>query len=81
MRMRISSDMDFYIDLDIQESKGNQESMSYDAVYAMLLKKIKTAFPEGSVTVHSFEICKARDASSFSEHDYGSDILMQEVRQ
>ncbi len=59
MRTRISIDMDFYVDLDTRESTGEQGSRSDDAVYAMLLKKLKDAFPEGNVTVHSFEIREA----------------------
>ncbi len=60
MRMRISSDMDFYVDLDVQGSTNARDITSYDAIYAMLRRKIKTAFPEGNVTVRSFEIREAR---------------------
>ncbi len=66
MRLRISPDMDFYLDMELQGV--NERTRDYDiqqhekVVYEEFINRIKKAFPEGDFRVYTFEFNVAREA-------------------
>lgn len=68
MRLRISPDMDFYVDMELQgatEKTRDYDIQQYEkAVYEEFVKKIKMAFPEGDFRIYSFEFNVARESRS-----------------
>jgi SpoVK/Ycf46/Vps4 family AAA+-type ATPase len=66
MKLRISPDMDFYLDMDLQGV--NERTRDYDiqqyekVVYDEFMNRIKKAFPEGDFRVYTFEFNVAREA-------------------
>ena len=66
MRLRISPDMDFYLDMELQgatERTRDYDIQQYEkVVYEEFLKRLKMAFPEGDFRVYSFEFNVARES-------------------
>ncbi len=66
MRLRISPDMDFYLDMELQGV--NERTRDYDiqqyekAVYDEFISRIRKAFPEGDFRVYTFEFNVARES-------------------
>lgn len=67
MRLRISPDMDFYLDMDLQgatERTRDSDIQQYEkAVFDEFVSRIKKAFPEGDFRVYTFEFNVAREAA------------------
>ena len=67
MRLRISPDMDFYLDMELQgvsEHTREQDIQQFDkVVYEEFLNRIKKAFPEGDFRVYTFEYKVARESN------------------
>ncbi len=65
MRLRISPDMDFYLDMDLQgvtERTKNYDIQNYEKiVYEEFVRKIKMAFPDEDFRIYSFEFNIARE--------------------
>ncbi len=66
MRLRISPDMDFYLDMEL---KGvNERTRDYDiqqyekAVYDEFVERIKKAFPEEDFRIYTFDFNIARES-------------------
>jgi hypothetical protein len=63
--LRISPDMDFYLDVELQGV--NEKTREYDVqqhdkvVYDAFVERLKKAFPEGDFHVHNFEFGIARE--------------------
>jgi hypothetical protein len=68
MRLRISPDMDFYLDMELQgatERTRDYDIQQYEKiVYDEFVKRIKMAFPEGDFRIYSFEFNVARESTS-----------------
>jgi hypothetical protein len=68
MRLRISPDMDFYLDMDLQgatERTRDYDIQQYEKiVYDEFVKKIKMAFPEGDFRIYNFDFNVARESRS-----------------
>jgi len=66
MRMRISPDMDFYLDMELQgatEMTRDYDIQQYEKiVFDEFVKRIKMAFPEGDFRVYNFEFNVARES-------------------
>jgi hypothetical protein len=68
MRLRISPDMDFYLDMELQ--RATERTRDYDIqqyekiVYDEFVKRIKMAFPEGDFRIYSFDFNVARESKS-----------------
>jgi len=66
MRLRISPDMDFYLDMDLQEvtvKTRDLDIQEYEkVVFDEFISRIKKAFPEGDFRVHTFEFNVARES-------------------
>ena len=66
MKLRISPDMDFYLDMDLQgvnERTRDDDIQQYEkVVYDEFLNRIKKAFPEGDFRIYTFEFNVAREA-------------------
>lgn len=66
MRMRISPDMDFYLDMELQgatERTRDYDIQHYEkVVYDEFVKRIKMAFPEEDFRIYSFEFNVARES-------------------
>ncbi len=66
MRLRISPDMDFYLDMELQGV--NERTRDYDiqqyekAVYDEFLERIKKAFPEEDFRIYTFDFNIARES-------------------
>jgi hypothetical protein len=66
MRLRISPEMDFYVDMELQGV--NEMTREYDiqqyekVVYDEFVKRIKNAFPEGDFRVLTFDFTVARES-------------------
>lgn len=67
MRMRISPDMDFYLDMELQgstERTKDSDIQHYEKiVYEEFVRRIKLAFPEGDFRIYNFEFKAARESS------------------
>ncbi len=67
MRLRISPDMDFYLDVELQGV--NEHTREYDIqqyekiVYDDFVNRIKKAFPEGDFRVYTFDFTTARETT------------------
>jgi len=66
MRLRISPDMAFYVDMELQ---GVNERTRYDdiqqyekVVYEEFINRLKKAFPEEDFRVHTFAFNVARES-------------------
>ncbi len=65
MKLRISPDMDFYLDMELQGV--NEQTREYDiqqyekVVYDEFVNRIKKAFPEGDFRVYTFDFTIARE--------------------
>jgi hypothetical protein len=68
MRMRISPDMDFYIDMELQgvtERTRDYDVQQYEKiVYDEFIARLKKAFPEGDFRVYTFEFNIARETQA-----------------
>ncbi len=66
MRLRISPDMDFYLDMELQgvtEKTRDYDIQQYEKiVYEEFTKRVKAAFPEGDFRIYSFEFNVARES-------------------
>jgi hypothetical protein len=66
MRLRISPDMDFYLDMELQgvtERTRDDDIQQYEkVVYDEFIRRIKTAFPEGDFRVYTFDFNVARES-------------------
>jgi hypothetical protein len=66
MRLRISPDMDFYLDMDLQgttERTKDYDIQHYEKiVYEEFVKRIKMAFTEEDFTIYSFKFNVARES-------------------
>ncbi len=67
MRLRISPDMDFYLDMDLQgvtERTRDYDIQQYEkVVFDEFINRIKKAFPEGDFRVYAFEFNIARESN------------------
>jgi thymidylate kinase len=67
MKLRISPDMDFYLDMDLQgvtERTRDYDVQQYEkVVYEEFLNRIKKAFPEGDFRIYTFEFNLARETA------------------
>jgi len=65
MWLRISPDMDFYLDIDLQGA--TDRTRDYDVqeyekvVYDAFVERLKKAFPEGDFKIYNFEFGTARE--------------------
>lgn len=65
MWLRISPEMDFYLDMDLQGV--NEKTREYDvqqyeqAVYKEFVERLKKAFPEGDFRTYNFQFGIARE--------------------
>ncbi|HUI67734.1 MAG TPA: hypothetical protein VL087_05960 [Nitrospirota bacterium] len=65
MWLRISPDMDFYLDMELQGV--NDRTRDYDVqeyekvVYNAFVERLKKAFPEGDFKIYNFEFGVARE--------------------
>ena len=66
MRLRISPDMDFYLDMDLQgvtERTRDYDVQQYEkVVFDEFIKRLKTAFPEVDFRVYPFEFNISRES-------------------
>jgi hypothetical protein len=66
MRLRISPDMDFYLDMELQgvsERTRDYDVQQYEKiVYDEFINRIKMAFPEKDFRIYSFEFNVARES-------------------
>jgi hypothetical protein len=67
MRLRISPDMDFYVDMELQgvnERTRTEDVQQYEkVVYEEFINRLKKAFPEEDLRVYTFEFNVARESS------------------
>ena len=65
MRLRISPDMDFYLDMELQgvtDRTRDSNVQEYEkAVFDEFINRMKKAFPEGDFRVYTFEFNIARE--------------------
>jgi hypothetical protein len=68
MRLRISPEMDFYLDMELQgatERTRDYDIQEYEkVVYDEFIDRIKKAFPEGDFRLHTFDFNVARESST-----------------
>ena len=66
MRLRISPDMDFYLDMELQgvtERTRDYDIQQYEKiVYDEFINRIKMAFPKEDFRIYSFEFNVARES-------------------
>ncbi len=67
MWLRISPEMDFYLDMELQGANENtreSDVQQYEnVVYREFVERLKKAFPEGDFRMYSFEFGIARERS------------------
>jgi hypothetical protein len=67
MRLRISPEMDFYLDMELQgatERTRDYDIQQYEKiVYDEFINRIKKAFPEGDFRVNTFDFNVAREST------------------
>ncbi len=67
MRLRISPDMDFYLDMELQgvtDRTRDSDIQEYEkAVFDEFINRMKKAFPEGDFRVYTFEFNIARETT------------------
>ncbi len=65
MRLRISPEMDFYLDMELQgvtDRTRDSDIQEYEkAVFDEFINRMKKAFPEGDFRVYTFEFNIARE--------------------
>jgi hypothetical protein len=65
MWLRISPEMDFYLDMDLQgvnEKTRDDDVQQYEqVVYKEFVERLKKAFPEGDFKMYNFDFNVARD--------------------
>ncbi len=65
MWLRISPDMDFYLEMELQgvnEKTREYDVQEYDdVVYKEFFERLKKAFPEGDFRIYNFEFGVARE--------------------
>jgi hypothetical protein len=67
MRLRVSPEMDFYLDMELQGT--SERTREYDiqqyekVVYDEFVSRIKKAFPEGDFRVNTFDFTIARESN------------------
>ena len=65
MRLRISPEMDFYVDMELQgvtDRTRDYDIQQYEkAVFDEFINRMKKAFPEGDFRVYTFEFNIARE--------------------
>ncbi len=63
--LRISPEMDFYVEMELQgvteKTRGYDLDNYEKAVYREFVERLKKAFPEGDVRIHSFDFDIARE--------------------
>jgi len=68
MRLRISPDMDFYLDMDLQgvtEKTRDSDIQQYEkVVFDEFINRMKKAFPEGDFRVYTFDFNLARESKA-----------------
>jgi hypothetical protein len=68
MRLRVSPNMDFFIDMELQgvtERTRDTDIQQYDTVvYDEFISRLKKAFPEGDFRVYDFEFHVAGESKS-----------------
>ena len=66
MRLRVSPDMDFYLDMELQgvtDKTRDYDIQQYDKiVYEEFVNRLKQAFPEEDFRVYNFEFNVARES-------------------
>ncbi len=66
MRLRISPDMDFYLDMELQgvtDKTRDDDIQQYEKiVYEEFVNRLKKAFPEEDFRVYNFEFKAARES-------------------
>ena len=66
MRLRVSPDMDFYLDMELQgttELTRDYDIQQYDKiVYDEFISRLRKAFQEGEFKVYNFEFNVARES-------------------
>lgn len=66
MRLRISPDMDFYMDMNLQgvtENTRDYDIQQYEKViFEEFVNRMKKAFPEGDFRVYTFDFNLARES-------------------
>lgn len=66
MRLRVSPDMDFYLDMELQgvtDKTRDDDIQQYDKiVYEEFVNRLKKAFPEEDFRVYNFEFKVARES-------------------
>lgn len=66
MRLRISPDMDFYLDMDLQgvtDKTRDYDVQQYEkVVFDEFISRVKKAFPEGDFRVYTFDFNIARES-------------------
>jgi hypothetical protein len=66
MRLRISPEMDFYLDMELQgvtEMTRDYDIQQYEKiVYEEFINRIKKAFPAGDFRVNTFDFNVARES-------------------
>ena len=67
MRLRISPDMDFYLDMELQgvtDKTRDYDIQQYEkVVFDEFVSRLKKAFPEGDFRVYTFEFNVARESA------------------
>ncbi len=67
MRLRISPDMDFYLDMELpgaDEHTREYDVQQYEkAVFDEFVNRVKRAFPEGDFRVYTFDFTIARETA------------------
>lgn len=65
MWLRISPEMDFYLDMELQgvtDKTSDYDVQQYEkVVYDAFVERLKKAFPEGDFKIYNFEFCTARE--------------------
>ena len=68
MRLRISPDMDFYLDAELQgvtDKTSDYDVQQYEkVVYDAFVERLKKAFPEGDFKIYMFDFGVARDKNT-----------------
>ncbi len=68
MRLRVSPDMDFYLDMELQgvtDKTRDDDIQQYDKiVYEEFVNRLKKAFPEEDFRVYNFEFNVARESKA-----------------
>ncbi len=67
MKLRISPDMDFFLDMDLQgvseKTRGYDIQQYEKVVFDEFVSRIKKAFPEGDFRIYTFDFNVARESN------------------